>query len=128
MNGTMDSNGMPSQGNQELAQKETENEKTSMQQNNATKFLKGFASNTFDKLFDRVLPETGVDYTFPDGETIKINKDLKERLDNDPLFQKEFDIKKTIPGMKEQPSYNLDGSLRDKSDPSNYPSGLGGGP
>ena len=29
--------------------------------------------------------------------------------------------------MKEQPSYNLDGSLRDKSDPSTYPSGLGVG-
>ena len=130
MNGTMDSNGMPSQGNQELAQKETENEKTSMQQNNAIKFLKGFASNTFDKLFDRVLPETGVDYTFPDGETIKINKDLKQRLDNDQIFKEKFDIEKKIPGTggTEMPSYNLDGSLRDKSDPSTYPAGLGVGP
>ena len=128
MNGTTDSNGMPSQGDQELAQKENENQKTSMQQNNAMQFLKTFARGAFDKLFDRVVPETGVDYTFPDGETIKINKDLKERLDNDQQFREEFNIKKTIPGMKEQPSYNLDGSLRDKSDPSTYPSGLGVGP
>jgi len=128
MNGTTDSNGMPSQGDQELAQKENENEKTSTQQNNAMQFLKTFARGAFDKLFDRVLPESGVDYTFPDGETIKINEDLKMRLDNDPAFKEEFNIKKTIPGMKEQPSYNLDGSLRDKSDPSTYPSGLGVGP
>ena len=38
MNGTTDSNGMPSQGDQELAQKENENQKTSMQQNNAMNF------------------------------------------------------------------------------------------
>ena len=130
MNGTTDSNGMPSQGDQELAQKENENNKTSMQQNNALNFLKTFAGNTFDKLFDRVLPDNSVEYTFPDGETIKINKDLKERLDNDQQFREEFNIKKTIPGMDgtEMPSYNLDGSLRDKSDPSTYPSGLGVGP
>ena len=130
MNGTTDSNGMPSQGDQELAQKENENEKTSMQQNNAMSFLKTFARGAFDKLFDRVVPETGVDYTFPDGETIKINEDLKTRLDSDPAFKEEFDIKKKIPGMSgtEMPSYNLDGSLRDKSDPSTYPSGLGVGP
>ena len=127
-NGTTDNMGNRSVGDQELAQKENENNKTSMQQNNAMNFLKTFAGNTFDKLFDRVLPDNRVEYTFPDGETIKINKDLKERLDNDPLFQQEFNIKKTIPGMKEQPSYNLDGSLRDKSDPSTYPSGLGVGP
>ena len=42
MNGTMDSNGMPSQGDQELAQKENENQKTSMQQNNAEIFLNKF--------------------------------------------------------------------------------------
>ena len=130
MNGTTDSNGMPSQGDQELAQKENENQKTSIQQNNALQFLKTFARGAFDKLFDRVVPETGVDYTFPDGETIKINEDLKKRLDNDSLFKQEFDIKKQIPGMggTEMPSYNLDGSLRDKSDPSTYPSGLGTGP
>ena len=130
MNGTKDANGMRSQGDQELAQKENENQKTSMQQNNAMQFLKTFARGAFDKLFDRVVPETGVDYTFPDGETIKINEDLKERLDNDSLFKQEFDIKKQIPGMggTEMPSYNLDGSLRDKSDPSTYPSGLGTGP
>ena len=115
---------------QELAQKENENQKTSIQQNNAMDFLQKFARGAFDKLFDRVLPESGVDYTFPDGETIKINKDLKERLDNDPTFKEEFDIEKKIPGMggTEMPSYNLDGSLRDKSDPSTYPSGLGVGP
>ena len=130
MNGTTDSNGMPSQGDQELAQKENENQKTSIQQNNAMDFLQKFARGAFDKLFDRVVPETGVDYTFPDGETIKINEDLKKRLDNDSLFKQEFDIKKQIPGMggTEMPSYNLDGSLRDKSDPSTYPSGLGTGP
>ena len=130
MNGTTDSNGMPSQGDQELAQKENENQKTSMQQNNAMQFLKKFARGAFDKLFDRVVPETGVDYTFPDGETIKINEDLKKRLDNDSMFKQEFDIKKQIPGMggTEMPSYNLDGSLRDKSDPSTYPSGFGVGP
>ena len=127
MNGTTDDMGMPSVGDQELTQKENENNKTSMQQNKAMSLLKRF-SNMFDAGFDRVLPDNNVEYTFPDGETIKINKDLKERLDNDPLFQKEFNIKKTIPGMKEQPSYNLDGSLRDKSDPSTYPSGLGVGP
>ena len=127
MNGTTDDMGMPSVGYQELTLKENENNKTSMQQNKAMGLLKRF-SNMFDAGFDRVLPDNNVEYTFPDGETIKINKDLKERLDNDPLFQKEFDIKKTIPGMKEQPSYNLDGSLRDKSDPSTYPSGLGVGP
>ena len=128
MNGTTDIMGNRSVGDQELAQKENENNKTSMQQNNAINFLKTFAGNTFDKLFDRVLPDNRVEYTFPDGETIKINKDLKERLDNDSLFKQEFDIKKTIPGMEELPSYNLDGSLRDKSDPSTYPSGLGVGP
>ena len=130
MNGTTDSNGMPSQGDQELAQKENENQKTSIQQNNAMDFLQKFARGAFDKLFDRVVPETGVDYTFPDGETIKINEDLKKRLDNDSMFKQEFDIKKQIPGMggTEMPSYNLDGSLRDKSDTSTYPSGLGTGP
>ena len=130
MNGTKDANGMRSQGDQELAQKENENQKTSIQQNNALQFLKTFARGAFDKLFDRVLPESGVDYTFPDGETIKINKDLKERLDNDPTFKEEFDFKKKIHGMgwTVMPSYNLDGSLRDKSDPSTYPSGLGSGP
>jgi len=127
MNGTTDDMGMPSVGDQELTQKENENNKTSMQQNKAMSLLKRF-SNMFDAGFDRVLPDNSVEYTFPDGETIKINKDLKERLDNDPLFQQEFNIKKTIPGMKEQPSYNLDGSLRDKSDTSTYPSGLGVGP
>ena len=124
MNGTTDNMGNRSVGDQELAQKENENNKTSMQQFNAMNFLKTFAGN----VFDRILPDNRVEYTFPDGEKIKINKDLKERLDNDPLFQQEFNIKKTIPGMKEQPSYNLDGSLRDKSDPSTYPSGLGVGP
>ena len=124
MNGTTDNMGNRSVGDQELAQKENENNKTSMQQFNAMNFLKTFAGD----VFDRILPDNRVEYTFPDGETIKINKDLKERLDNDPLFQQEFNIKKTIPGMKEQPSYNLDGSLRDKSDPSTYPSGLGVGP
>jgi len=124
MNGTTDIMGNRSVGDQELAQKENENNKTSNQQFNAMNFLKTFAGN----VFDRVLPDNRVEYTFPDGETIKINKDLKERLDNDSLFKQEFDIKKTIPGMKEQPSFNLDGSLRDKSDPSTYPSGLGVGP
>ena len=124
MNGTTDNMGNRSVGDQELAQKENENNKTSMQQFNAMNFLKTFAGD----VFDRILPDNRVEYTFPDGETIKINKDLKERLDNDPLFQQEFNIKKTIPGMKEQPSYNLDGSLRDKTDPSTYPSGLGVGP
>ena len=130
MNGTTDSNGMPSQGDQELAQQENENQKTSEQQNNAMQFLQKFARGAFDKFFDRVVPETGVDYTFPDGETIKINEDLKKRLDNDSMFKQEFDIKKQIPGMggTEMPSYNLDGSLRDKSDPSTYPSGFGTGP
>ena len=124
MNGTTDNMGNRSVGDQELAQKENENKKTSMQQFNAVNFLKTFAGN----VFDRILPDNRVEYTFPDGETIKINKDLKERLDNDPSFKKEFNIKKTIPGMKEQPSYNLDGSLRDKSDTSTYPSGIGDGP
>ena len=124
MNGTTDNMGNRSVGDQELAQKENENNKTSMQQFNAMNFLKTFAGN----VFDRILPDNRVEYTFPDGETIKINKDLKERLDNDQQLREEFNIKKTIPGMKEQPSYNLDGSLRDKSDPSTYPSGLGVGP
>ena len=130
MNGTTDNMGNRSVGDQELAQKENENNKTSMQQNNAVNFLKTFAGNTFDKLFDRVLPDNRVDYTFPDGETIKINKDLKKRLDSDPSLKEEFDIKKKISGMGEtdMPSYNLDGSLRDKGDPSTYPSGLGVGP
>ena len=124
MNGTTDNMGNRSVGDQELAQKENENNKTSMQQFNAMNFLKTFAGD----VFDRILPDNRVEYTFPDGETIKINKDLKERLDNDQQFREEFNIKKTIPGMKEQPSYNLDGSLRDKSDPSTYPSGIGVGP
>ena len=123
-NGTTDNMGNRSVGDQELAQKENENNKTSMQQFNAMNFLKTFAGD----VFDRILPDNRVEYTFPDGETIKINKDLKERLDNNQQFREEFNIKKTIPGMKEQPSYNLDGSLRDKSDPSTYPSGLGVGP
>tara|TARA_Y100000401_G_C8144593_1_gene136559 strand:- start:50 stop:442 length:393 start_codon:yes stop_codon:yes gene_type:complete len=130
MNGTTDTNGMPSQGDQELTQKQNENEKTSMQQGNALKFLNTYTRDTFDKLFDRIIPEKGVDYTFPDGGTIKINEDLKIRLDNDPQLKQEFDIKKKIPGMgeTEMPSYNLDGTLRDKSDPSTYPSGIGVGP
>ena len=51
-------------------------------------------------------------------------------INNDQIFKEKFDIEKKIPGMggTEMPSYNLDGSLRDKSDPSTYPSGLGVGP
>ena len=63
MNGTTDTNGMPSQGDQELTQKQNENEKTSMQQGNALKFLNTYTRDTFDNLFDRIIPETGVDYT-----------------------------------------------------------------
>ena len=66
MNGTSDSNGSPSVGDQELAQKENENNKTSKQQFNAVNFLKTFAGN----VFDRILPDNNVEYTFPDGDKI----------------------------------------------------------
>ena len=79
--------------------------------------------------------------TLEDGTKVKINKDLKKRLDNDPQLMEIFLKTGEIPGIgkakevqekekkeEEEKSYNIDGSLRDKNDPRTYPSGLGTGP
>jgi len=84
MNGTTDSNGMPSQGDQELKQKEEVNEKTGVQQ----KF-----TDLLNKLnpFDRIFPDNRVDYINPDGTTQKVNPDFLKLIQNRPDLKERFD-------------------------------------
>ena len=84
MNGTSDSNGMPSQGDQELKQKEEVNEKTGIMQK-VTNFLNKI--NPFDNLF----PDNRVDYTNPDGKIQKVNPDFLKLIQNRPDLKERFD-------------------------------------
>ena len=89
MNGTSDANGMPSQGDHELKQKEDVNEKTGVQQK---------LVDLMNKLnpFDRVFPDNRVDYTNPDGTTQKVNPDFLKLLQNRPDLKKKFDTTGSI--------------------------------
>ena len=89
MNGTKDSNGMPSQGDQELKQKEEVNEKTGIMQK-VTDFL-----NKINP-FDRVFPDNRVDYVNPDGTTQKVNPDFDKLLKNRPDLKEKFDTTGSI--------------------------------
>ena len=84
MNGTKDTNGMPSQGDQELKQKEEVNEKTGIMQK-VTDFL-----NKINP-FDRVFPDNRVDYTNPDGTTQIVNPVFYKLLKNRPDLKERFD-------------------------------------
>ena len=132
INGTTDNMGQRSQGDQELDQRTLVNTETGNQQKVA--FLKNFAG--------RILGEdTSVEMQLNDGTKVKINKDLNDRLNNDLQLRDYFLKTGKIPGVgtakevqekekkeEEEKSYNIDGSLRDKTDPTTYPSGLGTGP
>ena len=132
INGTTDNMGQRSQGDQELDQRTLVNTETGNQQKVA--FLKNFAG--------RILGEdTSVEMQLNDGTKVKINKDLNDRLNNDLQLRDYFLKTGEIPGVgtakevqekekkeEEEKSYNIDGSLRDKTDPTTYPSGLGTGP
>ena len=131
INGTTDNMGQRSQGDQELDQRTFQN----MQSGNQQKVA--FLNNFVDRMFG---PDTRQDMTLEDGTKVKINKDLKQRLDNDPRLMEIFLKTGEIPGVgtakevqekekkeEEEKSYNIDGSLRDKTDPRTYPSGLGTG-
>ena len=89
MNGTSDSNGMPSLGDQELKQKEEVNEKTGVQQ----KLI-----DLMNKLnpFDRIFPDNRVDYVNPDGTIQKVNPDFDKLLKNRPDLKKRFDTTGSI--------------------------------
>ena len=81
MNGTTDSNGMPSQGDQELKQKEDVNEKTGVMQK-ITNFLE--KRNPYNELMrdtSVVDPVSGQ----------RINEDLLKLLNNRPDLRKRFD-------------------------------------
>ncbi len=81
MNGTSDSNGMPSQGDQELKQKEDVNEKTGVMQK-ITNFLE--KRNPYNELMrdtSVVDPVSGQ----------RINEDLLKLLNNRPDLRKRFD-------------------------------------
>ena len=132
INGTTDNMGQRSQGDQELDQRTLVNTETGNQQKVA--FLKNFAG--------RILGEdTSVEMELNDGTKVRINKDLNDRLNNDLQLRDYFLNTGKIPGVgtakevqqkekkeEEEKSYNIDGSLRDKTDPTTYPSGLGTGP
>ena len=132
INGTTDNMGQRSQGDQELDQRTFQNMQSGNQQKLA--FLKNFS--------DRLLGEdTSVEMQLNDGTKVRINKDLNDRLNNDLQLRDYFLKTGEIPGVgtakevqekekkeEEEKSYNIDGSLRDKSDPRTYPSGLGTGP
>ena len=132
INGTTDNMGQRSQGDQELDQRTFQN----MQSGNQQKVA--FLNNFIDRMFGS---DTRKDMTLEDGTKVKINEDLKKRLDNDPRLMEIFLKTGEIPGVgtakevqekekkeEEEKSYNIDGSLRDKTDPTTYPSGLGTGP
>mgnify|MGYP003133337013 CR=1 FL=1 len=81
MNGTSDSNGMPSQGDQELKQKEDVNEKTGVMQK-ITNFLE--KRNPYNELMrdtSVVDPVSGQ----------RVNEDFLKLLNNRPDLRKRFD-------------------------------------
>ena len=80
MNGTSDSNGMPSQGDQELKQKEDVNEKTGVMQK-ITNFLE--KRNPYNEL----MRDTSVVDPIS-GQ--RINEDLLKLLNNRPDLRKRF--------------------------------------
>tara|TARA_B100000963_G_scaffold256927_1_gene225394 strand:+ start:229 stop:714 length:486 start_codon:yes stop_codon:yes gene_type:complete len=136
VNGTVDNMGMRSQGDQQLDQRTLVNLESGNQQKVAESqnFLKTFSTrlrNIFDSGFDRIFPDNTVDHKTEDGRIIKVNKDLKKRLDNDEELKRQLENEGTIPGMEkptETPQYNIDGGIMDPNDPRTYPSGLGTGP
>jgi hypothetical protein len=132
INGTTDNMGQRSQGDQELDQRTFVNTESGNQQKVA------FLNNFVDRM---VGPDTRQDMILKDGTKVKVNEDLKKRLDNDPQLLEIFLNTGKIPGLgtakevqekekkeEEEKSYNIDGSLRDKTDPRTYPSGIGTGP
>ena len=135
VNGTTDNMGMRSQGDQQLDQRTLVNLESGNQQKVAESqnFLKTFSTrlrNIFDSGFDRVFPDDRVDHVTEDGRVIKVNKDLKKRLDTDEELKRQLENEGTIPGMEkpiETPQYNIDGGIMDPTDPRTYPSGLGTG-
>ena len=132
INGTTDNMGQRSQGDQELDQRTLQN----MQSGNQQKVA--FLNNFVDRMFG---PDTRQDMTLEDGTKVKINADLKKRLDNDPRLMEIFLKTGKIPGVgtakevqekekkeEEEIQYNIDGGVMRKDDPTTYPSGLGTGP
>ena len=133
INGTTDNMGQRSQGDQELDQRTFVNLQSGNQQKVA------FLNKFIDRLFG---PDTRVEMKLNDGTKVKINKDLNDRLNKDLELRDYFLRTGEIPGLgkakevqekekkegeEEEKSYNIDGSLRDKTDPRTYPSGLGTG-
>ena len=136
INGTTDNMGQRSQGDQELDQRTFVNMESGNQQKVA------FLNNFIDRMFG---PDTSVEMQLNDGTKVRVNKDLNDRLNNDLQLRDYFLKTGEIPGIgkakevqekekekekkeEEEKSYNLDGSLRDKTDPRTYPSGLNTGP
>ena len=132
INGTTDNMGQRSQGDQELDQRTFQN----MQSGNQQKVA--FLNNFIDRMFG---PDTRQDMTLEDGTKVKINEDLKKRLDNDPRLMEIFLKTGEIPGVgkakevqekekkkEEETLYNIDGGVMNPNDPTTYPSGLGTGP
>ena len=81
MNGTTDSNGMPSQGDQELKQKEDVNEKTGIMQK-ITNFLE--KRNPYNEL----MRDTSV---IDPVSGQRVNEDFLKLLNNRPDLRKRFD-------------------------------------
>ena len=81
MNGTSDSNGMPSQGDQELKQKEEVNEKTGVMQK-ITNFLE--KRNPYNEL----MRDTSV---IDPVSGQRVNEDFLKLLNNRPDLRKRFD-------------------------------------
>ena len=81
MNGTSDSNGMPSQGDQELKQKEDVNEKTGVMQK-ITNFLE--KRNPYNEL----MRDTSV---IDPVSGQRVNEDFLKLLNNRPDLRKRFD-------------------------------------
>tara|TARA_Y100001972_G_scaffold42724_1_gene52640 strand:+ start:322 stop:777 length:456 start_codon:yes stop_codon:yes gene_type:complete len=132
INGTTDNMGQRSQGDQELDQRTFQN----MQSGNQQKVA--FLNNFIDRMFGS---DTRKDMTLEDGTKVKINEDLKKRLDNDPRLMEIFLKTGEIPGVgkakevqekekkkEEETLYNIDGGVMNPNDPTTYPSGLGTGP
>ena len=86
MNGTSDSNGMPSQGDQELKQKEDVNEKTGVMQK-ITNFLE--KRNPYNEL----MRDTSV---IDPVSGQRVNEDFLKLLNNRPDLRQRFNEKGTI--------------------------------
>ena len=132
INGTTDNMGQRSQGDQELDQRTFVNMESGNQQKVA------FLNNFIDRMFG---PDTRQDMILNDGTKVKVNKDLKKRLDNDPQLLEIFLNTGKIPGLgtakevkekekkeEEEIQYNIGGGVMRKDDPTTYPSGIGTGP